>query len=184
MDQINIFFGFLLFLVLFTILRLKLNENENENFNPNISESSNNINNNPINPINPYLPTNEILEFDSQPQQTSLGKLIKANNQKNENKNQDIKKFSIMDRTANLIEKKVDLLNEKLDRLDQKVDHVEIKKIQPITFDQITKKAKTEKEKENVYFVGCNTDEDCNTVNGNGQNVCKMDHKCHCQVSG
>jgi len=36
--------------------------------------------------------------------------------------------------------------------------------------------------KENIYQVGCNTDDDCNIVNGNGKNICKSDNKCYCIV--
>ena len=33
---------------------------------------------------------------------------------------------------------------------------------------------------DNTKKVGCNTDNDCNIVNGNGLNVCKSDGTCHC----
>ena len=38
------------------------------------------------------------------------------------------------------------------------------------------------KEINEIFSIGCNTDDDCNIVNGNGKNICKLDHKCFCVV--
>jgi hypothetical protein len=36
--------------------------------------------------------------------------------------------------------------------------------------------------KKEHFEIGCNTDDDCNIVNGGGKNICKSDHKCYCIV--
>lgn len=33
-----------------------------------------------------------------------------------------------------------------------------------------------------TFEIGCNTDDDCNIVNGDGKNICKSNHKCYCIV--
>lgn len=41
---------------------------------------------------------------------------------------------------------------------------------------------KNKLKKKDKFEIGCNTDDDCNVVNGDGKNICKSDHKCYCVV--
>jgi hypothetical protein len=59
--------------------------------------------------------------------------------------------------------------------INKKVNH----KVEKFTQPEIKKETVIQKD---IYQIGCNTDDDCNIVNGNGKNICKSDHKCYCLV--
>lgn len=49
--------------------------------------------------------------------------------------------------------------------------------------DQQNTQNKKEEVKQNNIQIGCSSDNDCNIINGNGQNKCKSNNQCYC-VSG